>query len=382
MNKMTAFYQNLIGLTEKIERRWLQENYNSDVFSDVVWELTNDTDLALLGDLRNQLELLEYGPVRAVQALNTFSDFYFQIYNNGRFYIEVLNWWGGQVNAHDHDFSGVQFQLKGDALNVIHDFNCRQQIGAVRFGKLSARRAEYWKEGGRTKVFHGDIELHSVFHLGRPTTSLLIRTVPTNRYGAQSNYFKNLAAHYYVNTLQQRKKLTALRLLSKGDESGFRERIRHCFSEQSLSENLFMLVKLGTAFFDPRYAPLMTEYARTCPEAEQVVLAALVNTAEDHLRDIAHDCLAATLQERMAIHALIASADSTDLRRVVTDVPIGAPLPLIDTFRSKLDEVRKRRFDIALKVLGGRLQGLTASAADTPRAPLPSDLVRIVAPVS
>lgn len=370
MNTMTAFYRNLIGLTEKIEKRWQQENYNSDVFSDVVWELTHDTDLSLLGDLRNQLELLEYGAVRAVQTLNTFSDFYFQIYNNGRFYIEVLNWWGGQVNAHDHDFSGVQFQLKGDALNVIHDFSCRQKTGALRFGKLSARRGEYWREGGRTKVLHGDIELHSVFHLGRPTTSLLIRTLPTQRYGAQSNYFKNLAAHYYVNTLQQRKKLTALRLLSQGDESGFRERVCHCFHEQSLSENLFMLVKLGTAFFDPRYAPLMTEYARTSPEAEQVVLAAMVNTAEDHLRDIAHDCLAATLQERMAIHALIASADSTDLRRVVTDVPIGAPLPLISAFHGKLDGLRQRRFGMAVKVLGGRLEGLTACAANACHAPI------------
>lgn len=382
MNKMTVFYQNLIGLTEKIERRWLQENYNSDIFSDVVWELTHDTDLSLLGNLRNQLELLEYAPVRAVQTLNTFSDFYFQIYNNGRFYIEVLNWWGGQVNAHDHDFSGVQFQLKGDALNVIHDFKCRQQTGAVRFGELSARRAEYWKEGGRSKVFHGDIALHSVFHLGRPTTSLLIRTAPTKRYGAQSNYFKNLAAHYYVNTLQQRKKLTALRLLSRGDASGFREGIRHCFSAQSLSENLFMLVKLGTTFFDPGYAPLMTEYARTSPEAEQVVLAAMINTAEDQLRDIAHNCLAATLQERMAIHALIASADSADMRRVVTDVPIGVPLTLIDAFRGKLDEAHQCRFDMSVKVLGDRLQGLTACAADAPRAPLPSDRVRSVAPVS
>lgn len=34
MNTMTAFYRNLIGLTEKIEKRWQQENYNSDVFSD------------------------------------------------------------------------------------------------------------------------------------------------------------------------------------------------------------------------------------------------------------------------------------------------------------------------------------------------------------
>lgn len=364
MQKMSEFYGDVISLTEKIEKRWLKENYSSDVFSDVVWELTHDTDLSPLADIRNQLELLDHGPVRGIQVQSTFSDFYFQIYNNGRFLIEVLNWWGGQVNAHDHDFSGVQFQLKGDAMNVIHDFETRQQCGAVRFGKLSARRSQHWKEGGRTKVFHGDIELHSVFHLGRPTTSLLIRTVPTKRYGAQSNYFKNLAAHYYVNTLQQRKKLTALRLLSQGDPDSFRERIRHYFGEQSLSENLFMLVKLGATFFDPRYATLLTEYASTSAEAEQVVLAAMSNMAEDQLRDLTHECLAATVEERMAIHALIASADPTDVRRIVEGVRLGEPLALIDGFRHRLDEARLRRFDMAVKVLDGRIRALSSATED------------------
>ena len=355
MSLIIDFYENILNLTTKIERKWLTENYSSDTFAHVVWDETHDVDLSLLGDVRNQLELLDYAPVRSVQVPSTFSDLYFQIYNDGRFLIEVLNWWGGQVNAHDHDFSGVQFQLKGDAFNIVHNFDSQVQKGALRFGTLSAHRAEYWRQGDRTKVFAGSAEPHSVFHLGRPTTSLLIRTVPTKRYGAQSNYFKNLAAHYYVNSTPQRKKLTALNLLSQGDEEGFRERLNHCFQTQSLSENLFMLIKLGTTFFEPRYAHLVGEYAKTSKDASEVVLAAMLNTAEDSLRDIAQTVQKSTIAERMAIYSLISSTNSKDLTQITNDVSFGDPRALLDSFRAKLEPKQARQFAVAFNVLSFRL---------------------------
>ncbi|RYF48002.1 MAG: hypothetical protein EOO38_11050 [Cytophagaceae bacterium] len=243
---MKSLYTHLEEKMDLVERRWKDENFCADVFPDIVWDATHDLDLSALGEVSNQIKLLELPGVRFQQQRSTFSDLYIQVYHNGRFMIEILNWWGGHVNVHDHDFSSVQFQLKGSALNASYKFDVHERAGALRFGDLKLSNADLWQEGSRSLVRPGPTETHGVFHLGEPTTSLLIRTTPTPRYGAQSNYFPSIAAHYYVANDIQRKKLTALGLLARKNELEFRANLAQLLKTQSVSENFFMLLKLGT----------------------------------------------------------------------------------------------------------------------------------------
>lgn len=304
---MRSLYNELETVMERIEQKWQKQNYSTDLFPEIAWEETKNFDFSPLGEIRNQMKLFDMPGVRVQQKPSTFSDLYVQAFHNGRFMVEILNWWGGHVNVHDHDFAAVQFQLKGDALNAEYEFTTSQDAGALRFGDLTMQAAEVWQEGGKSKVYPGKNHAHSVFHLGQPTTSLLVRTVATPRYGAQSNYFPKLAAHYYVSNDIQRKKLTALSLLSRNTDNEFRETFTHFLNTQSLCENFFMMIKLGPVLFQERFVGLIAEYASRGEQEAKLVETVITNNGIDFFKARVNDIEGLTQGERLAGFAVAAS---------------------------------------------------------------------------
>lgn len=317
---MEKLYKEIESTMSCIENKWQKINYSTDHFPEIAWEETSSLDLSSLGEVSNQLKLLDLPGVRFQQQRSTFSDLYVQIFHNGRFMIEILNWWGGHVNVHDHDFSAVQFQLKGDALNVVYDFKEEQEAGALRFGNLNVRESEIWKEGGRSIVRPGDVDPHSVFHIGEPTTSLLIRTIATPRYGAQSNYFPTLAAHYYVSNDIQRKKLTALGLLSRKASQEFRTNLEKFLDTQSLSENFFMLIKLGSLLLQEDYSDILQSYAAKGTLEKKLIDSVVLNNGIDFFKTKANETSDLNYDEKLAAFAVSASCNLGNLQKVVSQL--------------------------------------------------------------
>src|ERR1700744_3691045 len=114
---LRASHQALLAVMPKIEKAWRRFDNNCAYFADIVYEHTRDLDLSPFGELSNLTRLLQDPSVASIQQASLFADFFFKLCDNGLFWIEVLNWWGSDINIHDHDFSGMQFQLKGDSLN-------------------------------------------------------------------------------------------------------------------------------------------------------------------------------------------------------------------------------------------------------------------------
>lgn len=317
---MKSLYKEINNTMQVIEEKWQKKNFSTESFSEIVWNETTNLDLSPLGEVSNQMQLLSLAEVRLQQQRSTFSDLYFQVYHNGRFLIEILNWSGGHVNVHDHDFSAVQFQLKGDSLNAVYDFNSIEEHGALRFGELSLRKAEIWKEGGRSIVRPGREDPHSVLHIGEPTTSLLIRTTPTPRMGAQSNYFPTLAAHYYVSNDIQRKKLTGLSLLAKHTPQQFIKCLTDFLNSQSLSENFFMLVKLGPILFQEKYITVIKEYAARGKFESQLVKSVALNNGIDFFKSKANSTVNITYCEKLAVFSVAATYSSKNFNKLCTDL--------------------------------------------------------------
>ncbi len=317
---MKAYYESIQDLMATIEAKWQTANFDAEAFPEIVWEKTTNFDLSPLGEVSNQMRLLELAGVRQQQHRSTFSDLHFQIFHNGRFMIEILNWWGQHVNVHDHDFSAVQFQLKGDALNVEYEFTSEETHGALHFGRLLPKHAEVWEEGGRSIVRPGRVAPHGVFHIGEPTTSLLIRTTPTPRYGAQLNYFPGLAAHYYVSNDIHRKKLTGLGLLARSSRAKFSETLNRFLASQSLSENFFMLIKLAPFLFTAENSDLICNYAEKGPNERRIVENVAFNTAIDFFKQLATETEGLTPSEKLAAYVLSAGHSREAQEKILADL--------------------------------------------------------------
>lgn len=339
---MLNLYRDIETTMNRLEYKWQKFNYSTDFFPEIAWEETSKLDLSDLAEVSNQLKMLDLPAVRIQQKRSTFSDLYIQLFHNGRFMIEILNWWGGHVNVHDHDFSAVQFQLKGDALNVVYDFVSEEENGALRLGSLNVRESEIWKEGGRSVVRAGDVDPHSVFHMGEPTTSLLIRTAPTPRYGAQSNYFPTLAAHYYVSNDIQRKKLTALGLLAKAQPKEFRYHLKSFLANQSLSENFFMLLKLGPLLFQEKYVDIISAYAEQGECESKVIASIALNNGIDFFKTKANETPDIAYDEKLAVFSIAASHSMNNLEKVVDGLApkfsLGKTKESLQSFILKLED--------------------------------------------
>jgi len=316
--------EKLVKIANAIESDWKKANYCSTRFHEVVWDHTTENTFNSLSDVKSQLDFIDHQFVRHLQLSSTFSDMFVQLFNNGRFTIEILNWWGGQVNIHDHDFSAVQFQLKGDALNVIYDFEDGDRQGALQFGNLKIRNTNIWKEGSRSIVRAGDVDPHSVLHIGQPCTSLLVRTLPTKRYGAQSNYFPNLRAHYYVATVMQRKKLTGLQLLAASNLDTFTSQLSAYIAQQSLSENLFMLDKLSSILFQPNMKRILFSLVSEHQEIEELLPALIFNHRSVRLKKIAERSQL-SYKQRVQLFTIAASPNPEEYYKLIKNLESRHP---------------------------------------------------------
>ena len=257
-----------------IEAEWKKHDHKYEAFPDIVLKNTESLDARPLGDLESLCALLNDPEIAALQATNTFSDLYVKLFDNGQFWIEVLNWWNSDINIHDHDFAAVQFQARGRSLNVKYEFSQELEIDEVRFGDLRVVGSEMWNENGRSITMPGSP--HTVKHLSVPTVSVLIRTHPNAKYGFQHNYFPpGVVGNYQVANIVFRKNIKALRLLSRGESDVFHSAFRSFISKQNLAGALFTFIKMIDIVFDERHVNLIRDYAADGKEVKQRVIEAV-----------------------------------------------------------------------------------------------------------
>lgn len=242
----------------RIEDEWKRKDHSVEAFPYIVEDLDayHNCNLQAFSDLRTLRHSLDIPKVAEIQRLSSFSDVYYRLFDNGRFWVEVLNWWGSDINIHDHDFSAVQYQLKGSALNVEYDFSPHGKPKEdVVIGEYSVREAALWRPGQYSIVQPGRIAPHNICHIDRPTVSLLIRTHPHPEFGPQWNYFPpGVASSYGVADAVFRKNIKSLRLLAAHDEASFREAVADFARDRSASQRLFAAIKMVDILFDEKFS--------------------------------------------------------------------------------------------------------------------------------
>jgi len=364
---MWTQYRDLLEATRAIEADWRAADNACEAFPEIVWERTSGLDLSPFGDLANVPELLETAAIASLQLPSTFSDLYFKLYDNGKFWVEVLNWWASDINVHDHNFSGVQFQLTGRSLNVVYRFDWEARTSGLSFGELSVASAEVWNEGSRSFVSPGTVAPHNVSHLDVPTVSLLIRTHPNAAYGGQRNYLApDVAGDYGVADIIFRKKIGALRLLARGSPIKFHSALRRVLASQTHTENLFTLLKLVDLVFQSEHVALIHEYAALGDTEAVLVRAVAYHRAQNFLTNTVKYAAGLTEDEILAVSALAAAFSQTSLDEIVRDlVARGGSLDmrrLLSTIDTKLSPDMQAQFRAVLSLFDIRHHGALKAA--------------------
>jgi len=99
------------------------------------------------------------------------------LYRSPRFYIDALFWVDGTTAIHDHAFSGAFQVLAGQSIETTFSFAPSRDVdGRMRLGDLDVRGSALRAVGDVRAVPAGPAYIHSLFHLARPSVTLVVRT--------------------------------------------------------------------------------------------------------------------------------------------------------------------------------------------------------------
>lgn len=108
----------------------------------------------------------------------TFSNFPLTVYSHRDFYIELLTWTQGTTTIHQHSFSGAFKVLLGSSIHSLYEFTKHFSITSdLLRGNVEHISSEYLSEGDVRQITPGTEGLtHRLFHLEKPSVTLVIRT--------------------------------------------------------------------------------------------------------------------------------------------------------------------------------------------------------------
>jgi hypothetical protein len=111
------------------------------------------------------------------------------VFSDPRFYIDVLFWVDGTTTIHQHGFSGSFHVMSGCSIEARYAFELEQRFNShLVAGKLTLTETELLRTGDTRPILSKDATIHSLFHLTRPSISVVVRTVTDPDSGPQFNY--------------------------------------------------------------------------------------------------------------------------------------------------------------------------------------------------
>jgi hypothetical protein len=195
-------------LGERIARVWDKHRYAGDALPDIA---ANELDKTPLHEIVDYASILNW--VGAADTLPyqmnieaTFGEPPVTLFWHPAFYIEALYWSSSTTTIHGHGFAGAFQVLAGASLQSLFEFTSQESTRAIcRIGKLRQMEARVLRAGATQKILGGEDFVHSVFHLGYPSVTIVVRT-HHRAAGRQYIYYRPgvALAYNYESAFDQR----------------------------------------------------------------------------------------------------------------------------------------------------------------------------------
>ncbi|MGH7268811.1 MAG: hypothetical protein ACREJ3_00130, partial [Polyangiaceae bacterium] len=139
------------------------------------------------------------------------------------FYIDVLFWVDGTTAIHQHGFSGAFHVMAGASLQSTYRFAQRRRYSEhLMTGDLDLLGVELLTKGDVRPIASGRALVHSLFHLDRPSVSVVVRTPSDVLAGPQYSYSRaGIAFDPFTKTESTERKIQTLDLLRALDSPEF-----------------------------------------------------------------------------------------------------------------------------------------------------------------
>ncbi|MDB4983377.1 MAG: hypothetical protein JWM82_4129 [Myxococcales bacterium] len=213
-----------------LDRRWQAADYDPRQFSDMAVAALAAADLPgrVAPDEVIDWVLAADTLPRQMNLPATFGQPPVTLFCAKRFYIEALFWLDGSTSIHQHAFSGAFLVLSGSSIETRYSFVTeREWDGRFVTGKLAVESTALLRRGDIRPIASGRGRLvHSLFHLERPSLTLVVRTYRDADAGPQFDFARpGIGVDPFFKEETVDRMLEVVRLLRHLEDPSFEARV-------------------------------------------------------------------------------------------------------------------------------------------------------------
>jgi hypothetical protein len=206
-------------LGRTIQERWVRAKCSEAAFPEVCASVLAEeppSEHVSLDDVVKWGLTCERLP-RQLEVRSDFGEPPLTVFSEERFFISVLVWLDGTTAIHEHGFAGAFHVLQGGSLHTTFDFDASEVVNEnMMLGRLKERRIERLKAGDTREIHTGAKTIHQLFHLDRPSATVVARTFTSSFRRPQYSYFRpGTAVHPLYDFEEQKTRRDLMQLVAR-----------------------------------------------------------------------------------------------------------------------------------------------------------------------
>ena len=165
------------------------------------------------------------------------------VYDDPRFYIQILFWLEGTTDIHQHKFSGAFHVLEGSSIHSHFAFEQAQSVSAhLRVGQLRMTDTKLLQTCSTVPIVSGRGYIHSLFHLDTPSLTVVVRTHTDPGTGPQFTYLPpHLAVDPFHNDALTTRRKQLLDVLERTEDPGYPALVLEMIASLDFERGFFIL---------------------------------------------------------------------------------------------------------------------------------------------
>lgn len=196
MRGMNQFFTDL-GRT--VLARWKKANFSPAQFPELARKALAERSPAKHVDVAALIREFLLDDEQPYQTHSGFGQPELVVFDDPRFYIQILFWLDGTTDIHQHMFSGAFHVMAGSSIHSTFTFENPETVTThLRVGNLRLLETRLLEQGSTEPIVSGLAQIHSLFHLDTPSITVVIRT---HSDPASAPQFTYLPPHLAVDPL-------------------------------------------------------------------------------------------------------------------------------------------------------------------------------------
>ena len=267
---------------ELIKDRWSAACFDEESFAAIACEV-------LAAELPAHRIALDdvLGWVLTARSLPPQVDFPFgqpiTVFHDPRFYIDVLTWVDSTTSIHEHGFSGAFGVLLGSSLHARYAFHREHRYCEHLFqGRTELIELELLRAGDVRPIHPGARSAHALFHLDRPSVSVVVRNHKTTSAPVQLCYLRSGIAYNPFHTdIESQRLIRTLHILHDIKHPDLLRKARAAIAERDTFTAFKISEFLARTLRHDEYLAFLSEL----PATHGDLLRAIASHADDVRRE-------------------------------------------------------------------------------------------------